>query len=313
MRLRSGCDASRAAAIRSISAPIAAGSPGMPAEDGARRRPRPRARRCGDRCSRSSPRPASRRSPVAQHDVALDQDVRRPRGHRRRRSSARSRRPCRGSAQELERRRCRRRARSRRRGCRSRRRRSADSLLRLARPCANALPSRTTTPGTPPSRTIRLEPSAERHHRHRRDRARRGIADRSSTSVGLEQPFGRRRRCLNQTKGGERRLGASSRAAQPREGRSATAHAAPAPCAIAVGEARRPFGDVAGAEADRPCRRARRGRASCRQTSSASATVCAPTMAALLQPLDQRVGIDALDRRLAGGIDRRDIGRCRRR
>ena len=29
-------------------------------------------------------------------------------------------------------------------------------------------------------------------------------------------------------------------------------------------------------------------------------------MAALLQPLDQGLGIDALDRRLAGGIDRRD-------
>ena len=38
-----------------------------------------------------------------------------------------------------------------------------------------------------------------------------------------------------------------------------------------------------------------------------SATACDRAVAALLQPLDQSLGVDALDRLLAGGIDRRDI------
>ena len=44
----------------------------------------------------------------------------------------------------------------------------ADAVARLdLRPWRSALGSRTTTPGTPPSRTIRFEPTPTGMHRHR--------------------------------------------------------------------------------------------------------------------------------------------------
>ncbi len=157
-----------------------------------RRPPRRRAVRYGDRCSRAAraaiprPRPSAARASPRPACPA-------PRGHRRRRSSARSRRPCRGFRAGIRARRCRRRAPSRTPGCRSPRRRSAASTSSSCSILANALPSRTTTPGTPPSRTIMFEP---------RPSAITGTSGSSSreevgqiVGVGrLEQPFAPRRR-----------------------------------------------------------------------------------------------------------------------
>jgi hypothetical protein len=53
---------------------------------------------------------------------------------------------------------------------------------------AKALPNRITTPGTPPSRTIRFDP-AERHHRHRRRQLLQKCA-KIGHILGLKQPFG---------------------------------------------------------------------------------------------------------------------------
>ena len=111
---------------------------------------------------------------------------------------------------------------------------------------ANALPSRTTTPGTPPSRTMRLEP---------RPSAITGtcgieLAQEGDEVVdvgGLEQPFGLAA-ALEPDQRRERRVRGSA-PADLGHGRDARSFARPR-LADAVGQRGRPFGDVAGAHAD---------------------------------------------------------------
>ena len=137
---------------------------------------------------------------------------------------------------------------------------------------ANGLPSRTTTPGTPPSRTIRLEP---------RPSAITGIAGsssarkpcRSATSFGsnshsaaparLEPDERRQRRVCRQL------------ARPPWRGSRHRSSAALLAC-DAFGEARRPFGDVAGAQEDDHVARRGERRPAAGQTSCGSAAASAP-------------------------------------
>ena len=149
---------------------------------------------------------------------------------------------------------------------------------------------------------------AERHHRHRRIE----LGEEAGEIVGilrLEQPFRRAAR-LEPDQRRQRRVGGEL-AGHLGEGRGA-AHPRRPRLADAVGAARRPFGDVAGAEADDHV--ARRG-----EPGELAADVVGvgrdmrAEMAALLQPLDQALVADALDRRLAGRDRPARPARCRRR
>jgi hypothetical protein len=165
---------------------------------------------------------------------------------------------------------------------------------------ANALPSRTTTPGTPPSRTIRLEPSPERHHRHVRDRARAG--SHQVVLVGrLEQPF-RIAAALEPDERRERRVGGEL-AAHLGHGRARAHFFA---LALAMPSAR-PAAHLVMSPAPMQM---------IMSPSAARSRSCAAEVVGSVdrltmrwpraQALDQRLGIDALDRLLAGRIDRRD-------
>ena len=112
---------------------------------------------------------------------------------------------------------------------------------------ANGLPRRTTTPGTPPSRTMRLEPRPSAITGTSRVELAAGNATRSSSSAGSNShsalpPL------LNQTSGASGALGVSSPADLAAWSRSRS-FARPR-VADAVGERGGPFGDVAGAHAD---------------------------------------------------------------
>ena len=157
VRLRSGCDSSRARAMRPSPRRSRRDRPAS-RERSLRPRPRLREGRCGDRCSRAS-RAAIRRWSPDSGPGRRDEDIAdlaaigaavHPHEAADRAGNA---------AQELQARRCRRRARSRKPGSRWPRRRSASVTSSSRSIFAKALPSRTMTPGTPPSRTIMLEPS----------------------------------------------------------------------------------------------------------------------------------------------------------
>ena len=165
---------------------------------------------------------------------------------------------------------------------------------------ANGLPRRTTTPGTPPSRTMRLEPRPSAITGTSGSSSRRNWT-RSSSSLGSNShsalpPL------LNQTSGASGALGVSLprtcgmvataliSSPSPRRCRSASAAAhlvmSPAPMQMTMSPS------------------AARSRSS-RQSSSRSPTARTMRWPWARKALDQRVGIDAFDRLLAGGIDRR--------
>ena len=96
----SGCDSSRAAAMRSISAPIALGSPGVP-RSGRRRRSRLQAAPSGGMNSELARGQAGPAAPSGTRRRNR-RGCRAPRAHRRRRSSARTADGARNAAQEFE-------------------------------------------------------------------------------------------------------------------------------------------------------------------------------------------------------------------
>ena len=152
-------------------------------EQARRRRSRPRAARCGDRCSRSARPARSRRVAVAQDERRNRPGCRRPRGHRRRRSSARSRRPCRGCRAGIRGRRCRRRARLLATGCRI-----APPPQRTRLSGSIARPWRT------PCRAARRRPARRRRGRSGWSRGRAAITGTAGSSAGEEVATDRRRR-----------------------------------------------------------------------------------------------------------------------
>ena len=137
---------------------------------------------------------------------------------------------------------------------------------RRASTVANALPSRTTTPGTPPSRTIRLEPRPSAITGVAGVEVARGTPCRSSRSAGSNSQSAAPPD-LNQTSGasGALRGQLAAHAGSDRPSSVVVAEPGASPCARQladlpahaacsardrVGEARRPLGDVARAEAD---------------------------------------------------------------
>ena len=112
---------------------------------------------------------------------------------------------------------------------------------------ANGLPSRTTTPGTPPSRTMRLEPRPSAITGTSGSSSRRKC-DEILLVRRLEQPFGVAA-ALEPDQRRQRRVGGQP-ARAPRAWSRRALIARPFAVADAVGERGRPFGDVAGAHAD---------------------------------------------------------------
>ena len=144
---------------------------------------------------------------------------------------------------------------------------------------------------------------AERHHRHVGVEIAAGSATRSSRRPA-RTAIRHCRRVLNQTSGAS---GASA-VSLPRtcgQGRDALI-SSPSRCADAVGEPRRPFGDVARAHADDMSPSRGEVAQRCGRGRRASSTVSHHAVAVRAQALGQRRRIDALDRLLARRIDRRD-------
>ena len=130
-----------------------------------RPRPRRRARRCGDRCSRAVRAAIRPTSPERSTSRRRDEDVADFAAISAAVHPDEAADGAGNAAQEFETRRCRRRGRSRRRGCRSPRRRSAGVVSSSRSIFANALPRRTTTPRNAAVADDQVRAEAQRHHR----------------------------------------------------------------------------------------------------------------------------------------------------